>query len=135
MNTRIMNHPGRDRSINTRSLKTEHERGSSRPTSTKLVQLPGPNGARIIRKTERSRRRAHKEDAMDRTEQFVGIDISKTRLDLAIHPQDAVESATHDEPGILRVVNRLQALQPTSIVLEATGGFERGLVRALAAAQ
>jgi len=72
---------------------------------------------------------------MDRTRQFVGIDISKTRLDLAIHPQDAVESATHDEPGILRVVNRLQALQPTSIVLEATGGLERGVVRAWAVAQ
>jgi transposase len=72
---------------------------------------------------------------MDRTQQFVGIDISKTRLDLAIYPQDAVESATHDEPGILRVVNRLQVLQPTSIVLEATGGLERGVVRALAAAQ
>ena len=72
---------------------------------------------------------------MDRTQQFVGIDISKTRLDLAIYPQGAVESATHDEPGILRVVHRLQALQPTSIVLEATGGFERGMVRALAAAQ
>lgn len=72
---------------------------------------------------------------MDRTLQFVGIDVSKTRLDLAIYPQDAVESAAYDEPGIGQVVNRLQALQPTRIVLEATGGLERRVVRALAAAQ
>jgi len=72
---------------------------------------------------------------MERTLQFVGIDISKTRMDLAIYPQDAVESVSYDESGIGQVVNRLQALQPTSIVLEATGGVERGLVRALAAAQ
>ena len=72
---------------------------------------------------------------MDHTQQFVGIDISKTWLDLALASQDAVESVAHDAPGILRIVQRLQALQPTRIVLEATGGFERGLVRALAAAQ
>ena len=72
---------------------------------------------------------------MDRTEQFVGIDISKMQLDLAIYPQNAVEVVAHTAPGIIHVVERLQALQPTRIVLEATGGFERGLVRALAAAQ
>lgn len=72
---------------------------------------------------------------MDRTEQFVGIDISKMQLDLTIYPQNAVEVVAHTAPGIIHVVERLQALQPTRIVLEATGGFERGLVRALAAAQ
>jgi transposase len=72
---------------------------------------------------------------MDRTQQFVGIDISKTRLDLAMYPQDAVESVPYDDPSILQVVNRLQSLQPTLVVLEATGGLERGVVRALAAAQ
>ncbi len=72
---------------------------------------------------------------MEHTEQFVGIDISKTRLDLAIHPLGVVESVAHTEPGILDVVERLRPLQPVRIVVEATGGFERGLVRALAAAQ
>jgi transposase len=51
------------------------------------------------------------------------------------HPQEAVEVVAHTESGIIHVVERLQALQPTRIVLEAIGGFERGLVRALAAAQ
>jgi hypothetical protein len=67
---------------------------------------------------------------VDRTLQFVRNDISKTRLALAIYPQDAFESATHDEPGVVRVVNRLQALQPPSMVLEAAGGLERGLAAA-----
>ncbi len=130
-----MTHPERDRSINTRSRKTEHEPGSFRSASTKLVRLPGTKGARITRKAELNRRAGQKKDAMERTLQFVGIDISKTRMDLAIYPQDAVESVSYDESGIGQVVNRLRALQPTSIVLEATGGVERGLVRALAAAQ
>lgn len=71
---------------------------------------------------------------MDRSQQFVGIALSKTRLDLAIYPQDAGASVAHDAPGILGMVTRLQILQPTLIVLEATGGFERGVVGALAAA-
>ncbi|NGZ11690.1 MAG: IS110 family transposase [Nitrospira sp. LK70] len=72
---------------------------------------------------------------MERTEQFVGIDISKKQLDLAIHPLHTGEVVAHTEAGILHVVERLRALQPARIVLEATRGFERGLVRALAAAQ
>ena len=72
---------------------------------------------------------------MDHLQQFVGIDISKTWLDLAIYPQDVGASVAHDAPGILGMVARLQLLRPTLIVLEATGGFERGIVRALTAAQ
>jgi transposase len=72
---------------------------------------------------------------MEHTEQFVGIDISKKQLDLAIHPLNTGEVVAHTEAGILHIVERLHALQPARIVLEATGGFERGLVRALAAAQ
>jgi len=69
------------------------------------------------------------------TSLFVGIDVSTVRLDLALHPSGTRASLAHDESGISRIVDRLQALQPTVIVLEATGGIERALVRALAAAQ
>ena len=65
---------------------------------------------------------------------FVGIDVSKTRLDIAVRPCGARESTPNEEAAIQALVKRLRALKPTLIVLEATGGLERHVVRALAAA-
>lgn len=64
---------------------------------------------------------------------FVGIDISKAQLDVAVRPEGCW-AVPHDARGIATAVTRLQALGPTLIVLEATGGVERPLVRALVAA-
>jgi transposase len=65
---------------------------------------------------------------------FVGIDVAKAQLDVAWRPDGAGFSAPHDEPGIARLVERVQSLQPQLIVLEATGGLELPLTGALAAA-
>jgi transposase len=65
---------------------------------------------------------------------FVGIDVAKAQLDVAWRPDGAGCSAPHDEPGIARLVERVQSLQPQLIVLEATGGLELPLTGALAAA-
>jgi transposase len=70
---------------------------------------------------------------MPSTPLFAGIDVAKARLDLAVHPSGIRESVSHDEAGVAHLVDRLHALQPTLIVLEATGGLERTLVRTLAA--
>ncbi len=66
---------------------------------------------------------------------FIGIDVSKARLDVAIHGQPAGWEAENTDAGIRGLVQRLQELQPTLIVLEATGGFELRLVVELATAQ
>ena len=66
---------------------------------------------------------------------FVGIDVSKARLDVAIAPRGERESVDNDEAGITSVVKRLAALNPALIVLEATGGVERCVTRALASAE
>ena len=66
-------------------------------------------------------------------EMFVGIDVSKARLDIAVHEQAMRWQVDHSESGIADLVQRLQALSPTLIVLEATGGFELRLVAELAA--
>ena len=63
---------------------------------------------------------------------FVGADISQDTIDIAVHP-GTVFQVTNDERGIAEVVERLQTLQPTLIVLEATGGLEVPLAGALAA--
>jgi transposase len=64
---------------------------------------------------------------------FVGIDVSLTRLDIALRP-GASSSHPHDESAIAAVVEHLRVLSPTLIVLEATGGMEIPLTSALATA-
>lgn len=65
---------------------------------------------------------------------FVGIDIAKTDFVVACRPDGTSWTAPNDAPGITATVDRVRALAPSLIVLEATGGYETGLVAALAAA-
>ena len=65
---------------------------------------------------------------------YIGIDVSKARLDTSLNDGKVVSFA-NDEAGIAALVERLQAQSPKLIVLEATGGFERIAAAALAAAQ
>ena len=65
---------------------------------------------------------------------FVGIDVAKAPLDIAVRPRGERWAVANDAPGIAARVVRLQAVQPTLIVLEATGGYQRAAVAALAAA-
>ena len=64
---------------------------------------------------------------------FVGIDVSKAQLDIALRPEGRFV-VPNDETGRAHVVERLRALPVTLIVLEATGGLERPLIGALVAA-
>lgn len=66
---------------------------------------------------------------------FVGIDVAQARLDIAVRPSGEQWTSPHDDEGIAALVTRLQALGPTLVVLEATGGRELALAGALAAAQ
>lgn len=65
---------------------------------------------------------------------FVGIDISKTRLDVALRPAGTLMTVSHDEVGIATLVQQLTGLSPAGIVLEATGGLEVLLSGALVTA-
>jgi transposase len=65
---------------------------------------------------------------------LVGIDVSKAQLDVALRPTDECWHVSHDEPGIATLVERLKAVQPTLVVLEATGGLEVPVTGALAEA-
>src|SRR5947208_17023238 len=64
----------------------------------------------------------------------VGVDVAKDRLDVAVRPSGETWSAANDDAGITAVVARLRPLRPALIVCEATGGFERAAIAALAAA-
>ena len=63
---------------------------------------------------------------------YVGIDVSKTQLDIGVRSEPQCWSVTNDEEGIGQLVMRLQALEPALVVLEATGGLELAAVAALA---
>ncbi len=70
---------------------------------------------------------------MSKTERFIGIDVSKKQLDVAVRPDGKSWSIRYDEEEVNSLVKQLQDLAPTLIILEATGGLETKLVSALAA--
>ena len=65
---------------------------------------------------------------------YVGIDVAKARLDVAIRPGGDRREVSNDQAGIAALVAQMQRLNPAALVLEATGGLELPLVAALAAA-
>ena len=71
---------------------------------------------------------------MDPAALFVGIDVAKAHLDIALGPAGAVVRHANDEAGIAAALATLTASGPALIVLEATGALEVPLVAALTAA-
>ena len=65
---------------------------------------------------------------------FVGIDVSKASLDVAVHRPATRWTVDYTEATLTPLVARLTALAPALIVLEATGGLEVPLVGAVAVA-
>lgn len=79
-------------------------------------------------------RKGKKDMETTHTTLFVGIDISKTHLDIGINPSGEAWRETNTVEGIEQVVVRLKALKPSLIVAEATGGYEAEIATALALA-
>ncbi len=67
-------------------------------------------------------------------EAFVGIDVSKDRLDVHVRPHGKIFTTGRDDAGLAELIEDLRELKPTLIVLEATGGYEAVVASALAAA-
>jgi transposase len=61
---------------------------------------------------------------------YVGIDVSKDQLDIAVRPTGDTWSMANDAAGITEVVQRLAQLHPKLAVLEATGGLQMPLAAA-----
>jgi hypothetical protein len=56
---------------------------------------------------------------------FGGIDVAQAQLDIAVRPTGERWVVTNDEAGMAALVATLQAVAPTLMVLEATGGYQR----------
>ncbi len=65
---------------------------------------------------------------------YVGIDVAKAQVDVAVRPGGDRREVSNDPAGIAALVAQMQQLNPAALVLEATGGLELPLVAALAAA-
>ncbi len=67
-------------------------------------------------------------------EVFVGIDVAKAELEIKESGPQKTYSERHTQTGIRKIVRRMAAIQPTLVAMEATGGLEKPLARALVAA-
>jgi transposase len=65
---------------------------------------------------------------------FCGIDVSKDRLDVMVLPEQQCSSVTNDAAGWAGLIEQLRGFSISAIGLEASGGYERGITRALLAA-
>jgi transposase len=65
---------------------------------------------------------------------FIGIDVSKDRLDVHVFPTDEAFAVARDGEGLAALIERIGPLRPHLVVLEATGGFEQTVAAALVAA-
>ena len=59
---------------------------------------------------------------MDAT--FIGIDVSKDRLDIHVRPSGEAFVVSRDGKGLEELVERLRKLSPALVAVEASGGFE-----------
>lgn len=64
-------------------------------------------------------------------EKYVGMDVSKDRLDIAVLGEEQGWQVANTQVGITGLVQAMQELCPELIVVEATGGYQRLLVDAL----
>ena len=71
---------------------------------------------------------------MEGEARFVGIDVSKAQVDVAVRPTGKRWVLPYDETGIEGLIPQIVDLEPALVLLEATGGLELPLVAALAAA-
>ncbi len=68
---------------------------------------------------------------MTQDKHFVGIDVSKARLDVAIWPTGELFQVLNERDGWRELARRLRRLDVELVGLEASGGYERGVLRAL----
>ena len=65
------------------------------------------------------------------TSSYVGIDVSKDKLDVAMLGEERTWQMDNTPDGIAQLVQQLAEMQPELIVVEATGGYQRQVVDAL----
>ena len=107
-----------------RPTYSEDRRTFSQWSPNSCLGRPSPHLARTGQYSQ--------EMLMERKETYVGIDVAKAGMDIAVRPTDESWAISNDEAGIRRLVSRLKTLEPDLVLLEASGGLELPIVAALA---
>ena len=102
------------------------------------VAAPIPNRARTVAWANQARisqgRASNSQEVLVEQESiYVGIDVAKAQVDVAVRPTDDRWEVSHDETGVRQLVSQLKTLEPVMVLLEASGGLEVPLVAAKAA--
>ena len=71
---------------------------------------------------------------MEQAPTYVGIDVAKAKVDVAVRPTGRKWTILYDDSGVRELVSQMEEMRPALVVLEASGGLELPLVAALAAA-
>ena len=66
---------------------------------------------------------------------FIGIDVSKDKLDVGVRPEGELMTFANTEDGIFLMTDFIKSKKPELIVLEATGGLEMASLRSLVSAK
>lgn len=109
---------------------------SPRPIPSQPEQLLGPLQRKpaLARMGHAGTPDAQRGDMATNERVTVGIDVSQRWLDIAVVPTAEQWQVSNDEGGIRHLLERVQALAPERIVLEATGGYELPVLAALGSA-
>ena len=101
------------------------------------VAAPLPSRARTVAWANRARilqeRASNSQEVLiEQKAIYVGIDVAKAQVDVALRPTGDRWEIPHDQAGVRRLVSQLKTLEPVMVLLEASGGLELPLVAALA---
>src|SRR5665213_1868748 len=128
------------RPIAPRTATSVAEHGTSRLrvlSSEQPTELPGRQTGRSARSNSQGRNSRMTQVASQvaspgvppaspvATPVFVGIDVSKDKLDVARSDSRQLVTVDNNEKGIGQIIKLLKDASPACIVVEATGGFER----------
>ena len=102
-----------------RSWKTVKEQGSPHPSRTRARTVAWASRARILQ----GRASNSQEVLMEQEATYVGIDVAKAQVDVAVRPTDDSWGVPHDQKGIRKLVSQMKALKPAMVLLEASGGL------------
>lgn len=116
-------------------IETVGQRGSPGSISLRARTVAGAKSPHHARPGDGRARGPGRRAGMNASGTFVGIDVSKQMLDVAVRPSGERWRTTNDERGIKELVSRLRPMGASLVVMEATGGYETALALAMVEAK
>lgn len=96
--------------------------------------MENPNSCQSL-KLESFARLGAISEGLESGKMYIGIDVSKKRLDVATWPKTNASKFANDANGVAALVNYVSALEEPAVVMEATGGLQMLAASELAAAE